>query len=188
MKRINVKGLIILIAVTVVLAACKKDDDKISNHLKYNNTEYILTAGIIEYYGQWNESPASYNFDITLFSSGVSFNGDDFSGEGHAIYFEMFSSSATELVPGTYSYDANETFNALTFDYGSVYIDYNLSTDTGLELSVTAGTVKIEKSGTTYKITVDCTVVGGHKVTGYYEGALTYYDWSNEKSLKSRKF
>lgn len=162
---------------------------EMKSNLLYDGQEYYLDKGIIEFYGQYNESPASYNFDVTLYSSGIDFDGEEPTGQGHAIYWEMFSSSATDLVPGTYSFDVNETYNANTFDFGIAVFNFDMTNQIGNEVPVTGGTVIIEKSGSTYTITADCNVAGNKKVTGYYKGSLTFYDYSEmKKSSKSKRF
>ena len=44
---------------------------------------------------------------------------------------------------------------------------------------MTSGTVKVEKDGATYTITIDCVVEGGKTVKGYYKGTLSMFDWTD---------
>ncbi|MBE0638179.1 MAG: hypothetical protein IH598_06655 [Bacteroidales bacterium] len=159
---------------------------EMSSSLLYNGLEYDMDKGIIEFYGLVNTNPASYNFDVILLSPGVEYNGEDPTGQGHAILWEMFSSSSTDLVPGTYSFDANETYNANTFDYSIALIDFDMTNGSGTYVFITGGTVTIEKSGSTYTITADCNTSDNKKITGYYKGNLTFYDNSGKE--KSSKF
>ncbi len=147
----------------------------LSSYFNYEGNSYELDKGFIEYYGQINENPATYNLDLVLVSPDINFSDEEPSGIGHVLYFQMFSSSMTDLVPGTYSYDVLATYNANTFDFGLTYIDINLDTGSGgQQMEIEGGTVKIEKSGQTYEITIDCTLDNGKKVTGYYKNSLIF--------------
>ncbi len=177
-----------MIAFSISLASCEKDDDDDDyeipkeNHLMYDSKRYEITAGILEYYGQWWKGSNGFNFDISLFSSGIFFDEeiDDLSGQGNLITFEMFSSSETELMPGIYNFDADESYKPGTFDWGLFVINYDIEDQTG-EISgeIESGTVKVEKSGSLYRITIDCRDNQGKRLTGYFEGNLDFYDWSD---------
>lgn len=147
----------------------------LNGYFVYDGNTYELDKGFIESYGQINENPATYNLDLVLVSPDINFSDEEPSGIGHVLYFEMFSSSMTDLVPGTYSYDVLATYNANTFDFGLTFIDFNLETGSGgQQMEIEGGTVKIEKSGQTYEIAIDCTLDNGKKVTGYYKNSLIF--------------
>jgi len=186
MKNLNFRVLLGILAVSLVFASCNKEEEEPSDHLTVDGTEYSLSKGSIKYYGMYNTDPASYNFDIFLMASTVTKStvGSADGGTGIAIYFEMYSSSATDLLPGTYTFDSAGSQNALTFDYADYVLD--ISTDSWIEL--TAGTVKVEKSESIYKLTVDGTDSNGKKVSGYYSGTLEYFDRTQEmKSLDKKR-
>jgi hypothetical protein len=175
MKTLNTKMLVVALALTLTAISCSKDEATKKNHMKFDNTEYDISKGIIKYYGQYNQSPPSYNFDIYLFSSGINYDGSAFSGTGTYFYLEMFSSSSAELVSGTY------TFNSLSenpnmFDYGVLRLNYN--TELQVNHLVSSGTVKIVKTDAVYEITIDC-ISNGKSLTGYYKGTLNYYNNSS---------
>ena len=170
------------------MVSCDKDDDKeFENKVTYEGTEYELNDGYLEYYGVWGDS--TYNFDITLVSSDVDYNvvSGIPTGTGNIIYFELFSSSSTELVPGTYVFDPDGTSEANTFDEGNFALNFNFTTETGLVRQISLGSLIVEKEGSTYKLTIDCTDSAGKKITGNYEGTLSFADWSGSKSMHDRK-
>lgn len=187
--------MVAMLATSISFVSCDKDDDdddKKKSQFTYENTEYDLDEGSLTYYGVWGTDSVDegYNFDIFLFSSGISFESDStgYIGVGNFIYFEMFSSSTTELVEGTYNFDADATYAPNTFDMGDFAINFNMDTFTGdLQESIAGGTVNIEKDGSDYKITVECTDSSDKTITGYFEGALTYEDQSNKKSSSAKK-
>lgn len=187
-----------LLTISVSITSCGKDDDENDdengipeeNHLKHDARMYEISDGILEYYGQWWDDTGGFNFDITLFSSGITFDEEleDFTGKGNMIMFEMFSESKTELKPGTYTFDADQSYDAGTFDRGLFFLNYDIETETAeVTGEIAGGTVKVEKSGSTYKITIDCTDNKGEKLTGFYEGTLDYYDWSDFWAKSSEK-
>lgn len=173
---------ILILAFLVAIISCKKDKDETEtkNHLKYDGKTYALAKGVLINYGQWLEIEPNYNFDLLLTSSGIDFEQE--TGQGHIIYFEFFTSSSSQLAAGTYNYHSS-SYNAFTFDYGEFALDANLDPwSAEIEGEIEGGFVKVEISGSTYTITIDGTDSGGKKITGYYKGSLTLYDFSDLKS------
>ena len=182
MKSIIKLSVLLIIVFLVAFSGCKKDKEETvkSNHLKYDGKTYELAKGILINYGQWQEIEPNYNFDLLLTSSGINF--EQGSGQGHIIYFEFFTSSASQLAAGTYNYHAS-SYNAFTFDYGEFALDATMDPwSAEIEGKIDGGSVKVEISGSTYTITINGTDSGGEKITGYYKGSLTLYDLSDLKS------
>ena len=96
-----------VLLVSTLLISCNKDDDNktgTKNYLKIGDTEYDLSAGILENYGIDNDNSwyYGYNTNITLYSEGLSLQKDeegdwDLIGKGHGISFEMFSTAGNSL-------------------------------------------------------------------------------------------
>jgi hypothetical protein len=185
----NLKVMIFaLLAVSMLFAACKKDDDDESdqkNQMTIAGTEYDFSQGVIENYGTWS-SVEAYNFDVTLLTSGFTIheiNGeiDSISGIGSGIVFELFSSDSTDLAVGEYVYDADASFTAGTFNFAGAVVNYNPATEEGIEFDITEGTVTVSQNGETYELTIDCKTDGDEVVTGYYKGSLKKYDYTDGK-------
>jgi hypothetical protein len=190
MKNINLKLLIMTALFGVVFVSCKKDNADKESQVQYDGTTSNLSKGYLINYGIENASPASYYYSLIISSPEVTFDfaQDTVYGIGDAIAFDIYSASATDLVPGTYNFDAT-TYNANTFEWGIFVADYNFVTDEGTTgVEIISGTVTVSKSGTTYEITVDGTVDGGKKITAYYKGSLEYHDSSSMKTTESKKF
>ncbi len=68
--RPNLQGKGLAMAFVMMLAGCKKDSNEEGriNAIKFDNKEYILTNGYLEYYGKV-PGRTSYNMDLTLLSS-----------------------------------------------------------------------------------------------------------------------
>jgi hypothetical protein len=172
---------VLFICATVGFTSCTKDKEK-DNYFEYSGTIYHLVAGTMQYYGQLTDG-AGYNFDISLFSSGVTydFNTADLGGTGNAVYFEMFSSSDSELPDGEYSFDVLATESPLTFDEGYFGININFDSHTGAVIYITSGNVTVAKSGLSYELTFDCFAQDGEPVSGHFKGILPYYDMNSPK-------
>ena len=168
-----------VLVLSVLLIGCSDDDESPKNYYTYNGETKALSAGLLEYYGPLGMS--SYNFDITLLNNIKFSETTGPSGAGDYIYFEVFSSSATELVPGTYTYDATESGAANTFDDGDITIGYDTKTDEYKSVhKITSGTLKINKEGNVYTIDFEGTTADNKKVTAHYSGTLYYLDQTSD--------
>jgi hypothetical protein len=184
-----------VLTISLMIVNCKKSDivsnNTLKNSITYNNTQYDLNSGFLEYYG--NIGGTGLNIDLTLISSGlipVLTNGliDSLKGTGNGINFEIFTTTATALDVRDYSFDAGMSGTAGTFDYANTILNFNTLTKQGIDLDINGGTVTIKSNGTQYELTFSCTGVNGKSVTGYYKGSLTYYDRSvGTKSARINK-
>jgi len=179
------KKVLFLVAFVVILAGCKKDsndEETKNNSIKYNGEEYSLSKGVLENYGKVYDME-SYNMDLTLMSSGLVIHEvdgaiDSLSGIGNILYFEIFTSKSGELDNGTYDFDAEETYEPGTFDFGTVGLNLNAVTLEGEKILVESGTIKINQTGDEFEITVNCKNETGKTITAYYKGELNYYDYT----------
>ena len=96
--------------------------------------------------------------------------------EGSAVFMQLVSPTSLQLASGTYEISDGESFVknlAMSF----VMKNYNATTDEAEEgYDAVSGTIKISKSGSTYKITFNMVMTDGVNevdVTGSYEGKLT---------------
>ncbi len=173
-----------------LFVSCTSDDDSSSdsqNKLTVDGKSYDLSKGSLENYGMNNMDSSIYNFDVLLYS-GFTYDAanEEYNGTGNYIYFEMYSSSATELVAGNYVYNATG-YGANTFDEGYFEINYNTSNETNeMGDELTSGTVNVKKTGTEYEISFDGTTAGGKKVTAFYKGSLNYFDYSDDTFKAAR--
>lgn len=198
MKNI-MKLLIGVLVISTVLISCKKDDDEkeAKNFLKIGDTEYDLSAGILENYGAsdidgWYRG---YNTDLTLYSKGLTIqledNDFDLLGKGHGIFFEMFSTDGNVLDNTEYTFTSVDPCPIGTFDDGAYIINYNSETeDNEYEGEIVSGKVAVSVKEGEYKITINCIGKSGIKITGFYKGTLRYFDSSGGRrsaSIESTK-
>lgn len=165
-----------LLLTVMVFTGCTKEEEP--DQFRYTVNEYPLQQGFIHNYGL-QEGATGYNFDVTIHSPGISYNRDrhEFQGTGHLVFFQMFSSSATELASGTYQFSTAETAGApLTFNIANFGMGINFSDDTGTLVTAVAGVIKVSGSGEYRTIDFNCTTTTGEKVTGHYSGFIPAYD------------
>jgi len=183
MKKFNVQLISIVLAIfSIALISCDDEETTKENSFSFNGVKYKIATGFLENYGSTAvKNVTSYNLDLTFFTSGITYNtiNGEITGTGSYLYFEMYSTSGSQLAPGTYSFDLYETLNSGTFDYAEAGINFNFSTETGSTfVDIVAGTVVVKLTDTKYEITIDLTSTDNKKLTGYYKGTLTYVDLS----------
>lgn len=189
----TINHLAIILIVCFSIAGCKKDkkvDETTKNYLKVGGTEYDISKGILENYG---EVGSAFQIDLNLVSSDIIMNENNgeittFSGIGHEIYFDFFSSSSDKLALGDYAYD--NTWNAGTFDYADYVLNWNYTKEPDFHninyIEITSGSVKILKNGPEYELTFSGKNSDNTTITGYYKGVLKYYDYSKKKSSMAK--
>jgi hypothetical protein len=156
------------------------------NHFKVGNTEYELSDGSLEnygedVYGEWHEG---YNLDLLLVSKNLKITqredgGMDVTGSGNAIYFEFFTSEGSSLDNGDYEHGAADFFPVGTYDYASYYIDVDTGEEEDNDVRISTGKITVKRDGQEYELTIDCKDEDGKAVTGYYKGTLQYFDYTS---------
>lgn len=172
------------------LTGCEKDSklNETKNSLKVDSTEYEISKGILEYYGS---NGSGYNIDLTLYSPGITIHEnqglpDSVSGNGHTLYFEMYSSSSEKLELG--DYPENNTGNAGTFDIANYIVNWDVALNPGIDLiPITTGTVKIIKNGPEYELSFSGTDINNKAITCYYKGNLKFYTIPVDKKSARQK-
>lgn len=170
----RIRFLLILLIISLLFQTCNKDDDEVvqNNHILFNDAEYGLDKGFFQFFGKLDPSDTGFNFDVYLFSSGLTFNDNQFSGSGNLIFFEMYSPVSSELATGTYTFDSNETGNSNTFDDSFFIINFDVANETGTLVDISGGTIKVTKTDTTYEFVIDLTTTDSKILTGFYKGIL----------------
>ena len=172
----SAKLLALVAALIIALSGCsdKEDPKTKQNVIIVDGTEFAVTQALTEEYG--GDETSGYNFDLLILSSGFDFSDYENSwvtGSGNVLYLELWSTSSTGLVTGTYTSSANFEPNTFTSSY--VGINYDTSDDTadqGYEDGT--GSVSITVSGSTYTVNFDLTF-GATKVTGNYTGTVSHF-------------
>lgn len=180
----------LFLASILLLSCSKNEDDDVSqkNYLKIGETEYVLSKGTCENYGQMEDEEwqyDGYNLDLTLFSAGFTISTDsdgymDALGSSQVIYFEMFSSKENEFDNRDYTFSSSEPYPVGTFDYGDFCISYSDENEDNNYIEISSGKVTISKSDNIYSITIDCKSENGDKIKGFFKGTLQYFDYTVE--------
>jgi hypothetical protein len=178
-----------ILVLSLILMSCKKDKDKggPNNYFKVGNSTYEVSFGTLENYGTDPGYYEGYNLDLYLITSGIDVDVNGvWTGTGDAIYFELYSTSATYLPSGEYTYDlVSDIPPTGTFDVSFYYL--NWTTTNEVENFLILGTLTVTRNGSNY--TIDLTggidYPGGKTVTAHYSGPLQYID-SSKKSAKTK--
>lgn len=162
------------------------DDATTENTFVYQNNTYDASVGYLINYG--TDSDGITNFDVFISSESITFSEAqaDFLGTGNAVYFEMFSATATDIAPGNYTFVYTD-IDANTFDWAELYIDYNIADDSLEPLATdntSSGTVTVSKTGETYRISYEFTLANAEKVTGTFSGSMKKLDAQQKKPKK----
>ena len=174
----------VLLTVVLMFTGCSKPEEP--DHFRYTVNDYPLQQGFIHNYGI-PKGATGFNFDVTLYSPGISYNHNnhEFQGSGHVIFFQMYSSSATELASGTYQFSTENSSGApSTFNEANFGINVNFSEETGTIVSAVSGSVMVEGTGEYRTFNFNCTTATGEKVTGHYNGYIPVYDMRNSLEFK----
>ena len=177
----NHSGAVALLLAAIVFTGCTKEEEPY--HFRYTVNDYPLEQGFIHNFGM-QEGASGYNFDVTIHSQGISYNRDrhEFQGTGHVVFFQMFSSSATELAKGTYQFNNGETSGApSTFNVANFGMQVNFSEETGTIVSAVSGTVKVSGTGEYRTFDFDCVTATGEKVSGHFNGYVPLFDMRDGK-------
>ena len=169
------KSILLLAFVACSLISCKDDDDSGSVpgsgtwSFNYDGSTFILDKGsLIDFGGTGN----SFNFDITLVSSGFSFDEfGDINGSGESVYFELWTDQESGLKNGTYDYNTSSQTD-FTFSIGEVGVGCNDNGTCTFQDSADSGTVTINRSGNNYDISFNITTSTGEVITASYDGSL----------------
>ncbi len=188
---------LILFVSSLFVVSCGEDgndNSSFNNSFTYKSKTYSLAKAFSI---EWGESNASdvYTTELYIVSSGItcasSSSGYEISGKGNSLYFNIYSSSQSEIASGTYTYSESALQPLVnTFDYCEIDLGSDWDAETNDEWAeITEGTLTIEKSGATYVITFEGYDSNNNKVVASYTGMLSNFDVSINKSkpLNSKK-
>lgn len=179
-----------------------------SSFLNINNKDYVLSDGLLGYYGNF-EGKGVYNHSIYLLSPDHNFNFETLvsNGTGAIVSLEIFNTK-DYIENGTYAFALPEAMNTVklcdgtdvngdgivndydcdyTMPEGNFYISSRLSGYSsnadiqeyqGMEFK--SGNVSITKEGEIYTIVLDGIGKNDQVIKAYYSGQLHYYDLSKE--------
>jgi hypothetical protein len=170
-------------AMLFVLVSCSEDDKPVRK-LVIDGENIPLANGYLIYNGGFNvNEDAGSSYDIILSTKNLT--ADEFGdavGTGDFIKFDLLSEDTESLLDGTYTFSGGNFLGEMVECTARVGYDASLETEgNGVGFYAVEGAVTIVKSGNSYKITFDLTMVqegteSEVQVTGKYEGKLVYID------------
>lgn len=159
------------------------DPNETNNVLIVDGVEYPLESGTLLNYGG---QQGLYNIVLDIYSPGVVVQDcieNSAIGQGHDIYFEMWTSQSDYLDSMTYNIVEDESESVGNITFSDYILDYNSDIDEQNWLEISLGTVDVLKSGDNYTISWNLTGELGEVITGNYSGTLMYCDISNNEPL-----
>jgi len=174
MKKFNFISGLIFIAVAIVISGCDSEDDSATskNYFSYDGKEYAINNGYFSCWGEYNNG-GPYVWGFFLTSDGLYFDSEagDLKGKGDAFMVNLVSSSETEIVEGTYSFDETDDY---LIDGAVVVIGYDIETEEGIEVDFSegAGTIDVKKTGEEYEVIINCKTKEGKEINGYFKGSI----------------
>ena len=180
------------------ISSCEEDESSDNtnnntptNYVLYDDNYYEMNGPcIIEDFGYWGDDAGTYNLDIIIGSSNTYLSYEysdpiigqyDTTVNSNLFYLELFSPEAM-LNSGTYNFE--ETYNSMTFDYGDFGI-FNGGVPENvneiLSVGITGGTVNININTLSSSITINanCTTDENKDISAHWEGDYIYYDSSD---------
>ncbi|MDN3671039.1 hypothetical protein QWY93_17125 [Echinicola jeungdonensis] len=166
------------------------------NFLRIGDKEYSLSDGILNEEGSLIDDDGNEfgnEIVLTLVSEGISILISDIHdyeekppglrvmpdllGSGQILYFEIASSSYTELTEGVYTPHDKRFPKANTFIFCEYTENWNeeLESKEGWKI-VNSGKLVVRKVDEIYELIIDCTNENGEKIIGYYKAPLK---WQN---------
>ena len=165
------------------------DDDPDPTPIPGDLTGGALSGAFGYYYGDYYEVGAD-NYYLYIYKGDYDTDGSSFTAPGVEICLELLTTTGNGTIPaGTYAYSESESDGAGHFlcgwvdeDEQLVYPSYlyiqNDSTGDDYYLDIIdGGSVKIEKSGSTYSISAEIQC-GGSTYSYTYEGTISIEDYS----------
>ena len=142
-------------------------------------------GGYIDYYGEYYDNPAVYDYLVWLWSSGLSMGNNGLEGNGDYLMLEFLSegADATAIPSGTYVIDDSfgpDTVPAGSFNMVPIFAWYN-TIENGFPVEsapLVSGEITVSSTNGLYEIEVDAYDDAGNHITGRYEGRPEFTDAS----------
>jgi hypothetical protein len=167
---------VLLIAITLSVLSCTKEEDQSKNYFNYDGKNYGLAAGYGFYDQDTDTDPPAYFHEVVLVGRGITVTENDFAGTGNLIAFTIGSASQT-VEPGTYHYNLVEgSFKAGDLVSGLVGFNVNTEDYTGIVHFFSDGKVVVTRSGDTYTLDVDV-VADGKPLKVHFVGPLPTFSF-----------
>lgn len=168
--------------------SCSDDDDDDNavkaNQLKVEDQSYDLGSGMLINLGADEDDSMQYKGYLqvlALVSDDIDLINE--TGSGPLLLLQVFSSTASSLDTGDYTFDNTPPFELKTFAGGGYTLNFDTQEDDDLDdledaIEIVSGTISVKKNGNSYEISAKCKDTNGKTVTAYYQGSLIYVDFT----------
>ena len=162
--------ILLTILLCVTLLSCSDNDaEKKSNEFTIEGKTYSLAESE---YGATEEKDSDNNpvhaWQVVLRDETAQYSSE--------ISFALYHTDGSSMPVGTYTFRNDGTKDDFTFAVVIVGVyDVATKTQTWYDDGVKSGTIKVEKSGDTYTITIDAVLEGDFTIKAYYDGLLKLF-------------
>jgi len=167
----------------ISFVGCKKDSEDKPNQFQVADNAYPVDSLELEFDGSVTNG---YGFYLDLISPEITVDEYGYWGnKGNVICFELISSDMTGIPSGEYVFDETgngPAFSLLSADY---CVNWIYNSPGSVWTSLASGTISVSRNGNKYEISFTGTDEDGKKVTAYYNGVGTVYDFSQGKSTRA---
>jgi len=191
MKLPLLKTGILVIAICLSLAACKKDEPAKKNSFKYNQKEAEINTALGLQFGE-SSATGIYAIGMEFFEKTLTIHyannyPDSLSGKGDVLLVSFLTNSLNSIPAGVYDYlpsnAAMKTFSIVGDGESGLLINLDFSSsDDPSTLEVSGGKVTVGRSGDEYEFTFDLKTTVNTNITGYYKGKPVIYSDKKKKS------
>ena len=146
----------------MTFGGCKKDNVEKSNFTFNEDTYFIKHCGILNK-GATEHDPATYEYAIVFSDSPITYNDilETITSDGSSVEITLYSTSESELLSGSYTYDRFQSMDDLTCYHGFIGLF-------GFE----SGIIDLYRRGNSFKFEFEFYIEGDLPVIGYYNGPI----------------
>jgi len=161
---------------------CKKEDETPESYILVGEVKYIIAGGDIIFEGMTpTKYLTTYNFTISLVTSGLTYNSWDgyntsYNGDGVHTLFHLRTAGQVNPAEGDYSLSGSSA-EGNRCSGGGYEVGYSTAWDNINEFDT--GMVNISIDGDTYTLTYEGDDEYGVTVKLFFTGKLTYHDESD---------
>lgn len=154
MKLFNKLLMLLVLSSGALLTSCSDDENKLDSEITIEGEDTDLEQGYILGYGSDTDDNGDgvSIYQMVLTSDGLAINEGVVSGNGTAVVLFLVSPLTYELKDGTYTFRFDESFLKSNV-FGYINYNWDVAGETVEEqYEIKSGTLKLTKSGKTFKI------------------------------------
>ncbi len=188
----SLRFLVLLLFVSLGLAACKEDEPEpapapatvITNSVEVDGKAYKFVDGLVFDYGPFflGSRYTHYNYDIAIVNAEIDLEDEtyDYTKASAVLWIDLFSPGTTGFKTGTFQYidkasmTESNTYTKYFFNFAFFGA---LQKDGYIYLEATGGTVKVSGTPHNYTLEYDLMLSNGKPLKGSYKSTFKYADY-----------